>query len=375
MFVITTKDIDQIIGTDIYGIDDQKIGSAGQVYLDDESGQPEWVTVKTGLFGMKESFVPLAEADWSGSRLKVPYDKNMVKDAPRIDADAELDLNEEQQLYSYYGTSQEQMRANVGGRYDTAGGRTPAGKNMPAGTAGTAAAGTAAAGAAGGYAGTRAGQEGQRSSAGTAAADYGQPGTLAGQEAKHGYAGTSARTSATGTSTGTSATGTSATGTSAGTSARGGAAGYGDATTRAGQEVRQGADAMTRSEERVRAGTRSEEVGKARLRKHIVTEQQQITVPVSHEEVRVERESITEANRGEAMAGSELTEQEYEVTLHADKAVVTKETVPVERVRLDTETVTEQETVVTEVRKEQIDVETDVQPGRKSTGRDDRPRR
>jgi uncharacterized protein (TIGR02271 family) len=132
---------------------------------------------------------------------------------------------------------------------------------------------------------------------------------------------------------------------------------------------------MTRSEERVRAGTRTEEVGKARLRKHIVTEQQQVTVPVSHEEVRVEREPITEANRGDAMAGPELTEQEYEVTLHADKATVTKETVPVERVRLGTEKVTEQETVVAEVRKEQIDVETDVQPGRKSTGRDDRPRR
>jgi uncharacterized protein (TIGR02271 family) len=116
---------------------------------------------------------------------------------------------------------------------------------------------------------------------------------------------------------------------------------------------------MTRSEEQLHVGTEKQETGKARLRKHIVTETETVQVPVSREEVRVEREPITEANRGQAMAGGDLTEEEHEVTLTEERAVVTKEAVPVERVRLGTETVTDEQTVTEEVRKEQIDADTD----------------
>jgi uncharacterized protein (TIGR02271 family) len=112
---------------------------------------------------------------------------------------------------------------------------------------------------------------------------------------------------------------------------------------------------MTRSEERLQVGTQQVETGRARLRKYIVTENVQQTVPVSREEVRVEREPITDGNVGAAYDGPALSEEEHEVVLHAEKPVVAKETVPVERVRLDTETVTEQQTVNEQVRKEQID--------------------
>ena len=114
-------------------------------------------------------------------------------------------------------------------------------------------------------------------------------------------------------------------------------------------------DAMTRSEERLVAGTRTEEAGRARLRKYVVTEQQQVNVPVSREEVRVEREPITEANRGAALDGPDISEEEHEVTLRAERAVVDTEAVPVERVRLGKETVTDTENVSGEVRKEQIE--------------------
>ncbi|MGI8416193.1 MAG: YsnF/AvaK domain-containing protein, partial [Nakamurella sp.] len=87
----------------------------------------------------------------------------------------------------------------------------------------------------------------------------------------------------------------------------------------------------------------------------VVTENVTQTVPVSHEEVRLEREPITEANRDQAMAGGDITEEEHEVTLHAEQPVVTKETVPVERVRLATEQVAGEQEVTEEVRKEQID--------------------
>ncbi len=120
---------------------------------------------------------------------------------------------------------------------------------------------------------------------------------------------------------------------------------------------------MTRSEEHLKVGTQREESGRARLRKYVVTEQQTQTVPVPHEEARIEREPITEENRGAATDGPSISEEEHEVVLHAEKPVVDKETVAVERVKLGTETVRAEETVTGEVRKEQIETDGDVDPG------------
>ena len=118
-------------------------------------------------------------------------------------------------------------------------------------------------------------------------------------------------------------------------------------------------NAMTRSEEHLNVGTQRVEAGRARLRKYVVTENVTQTVPVSHEEVRVEREPITDANVGNALDGPAISEEEHEVVLHAERPVVEKEAVPVERVRLDTQTVTEQQQVSEQVRKEQIEVDGD----------------
>jgi uncharacterized protein (TIGR02271 family) len=116
-------------------------------------------------------------------------------------------------------------------------------------------------------------------------------------------------------------------------------------------------DAMTRSEEELRVGTREVETGRARLRKYVVTEQVTKTVPVSHEEVRVEREPITDENRDAATAGPEISEEEHEVVLHAEEPVVDKQVVAKERVRLDTETVADEREVSEEVRREQIETD------------------
>ena len=90
-----------------------------------------------------------------------------------------------------------------------------------------------------------------------------------------------------------------------------------------------------------------------------MTENVTQTVPVSREEVRVEREPITDKNVGAARSGPNISEEEHEVVLHEERPVVEKEAVPVERVRLGTETVTDQETVSEDVRKEQIDTDLD----------------
>jgi len=118
-------------------------------------------------------------------------------------------------------------------------------------------------------------------------------------------------------------------------------------------------DAMTRSEEELAVGTESRERGRARLRKYVTTETQQVTVPVQREEVRVEREPITDANLDAATSGPAISGEEHEVTLREEEVVISKRAVPKERVRLDTETVTEERQVSEEVRKEQIQVDSD----------------
>ncbi|MGY1810106.1 DUF2382 domain-containing protein [Blastococcus sp. SYSU D00669] len=268
--MIGTGDIDRVIGQTVYDQAGGKIGSAAEVYLDDESGHPEWVTVRTGLFGTKESFVPLRDADLTGDGVRVPVAEEQVKAAPRIGTDGHLSPQEEQELYRYYGLG--------------------LGSGVPAGGPTTPGTGTT----------------------GPARTDRDGDGV---------YDDVQGRTVGRDTSGPTTD------------------------------------DAMTRSEERLTVGTRSEEVGRARLRKYVVTENQTVNVPVSREEVRVEREPITDADLGNALDGPAISEEEHEVTLRAERPVVDKEAVPVERVRLDKEVVTDRETVSGTVRKEQIELE------------------
>ena len=83
--------------------DGDRIGTIDAIYLDDQTGQPEWALVNTGLFGTKSSFVPLAQASQSDDDVRVPYDKQLVKDAPRVDPDQHLSEAEERQLWRHYG--------------------------------------------------------------------------------------------------------------------------------------------------------------------------------------------------------------------------------------------------------------------------------
>jgi uncharacterized protein (TIGR02271 family) len=87
---------------EVIGSDGEKIGKVDEVYLDTDDGDPKWLSVNTGLFGMKSSFVPLQGADPSGESVRVAYTKDQVKDAPNIAPDAELSVEEEQALYSHY---------------------------------------------------------------------------------------------------------------------------------------------------------------------------------------------------------------------------------------------------------------------------------
>lgn len=303
-------DSGELDGLTVYDNEGEKVGSVGRVYVDDDTGKPDWVTVKTGMFGMKESFVPLAGARRVGSDLHVSHSKDTVKEAPRVDADAHLSVAEEEELYRHYGLTRKS--GNLG---DT-------GKGTGTGADARTVAGTGAMGAAGaGAAGTaRSTGTPPNAKATTGAGAAGMAGT-----GKH-------------RDTDMSATSRPLAGAGAGTSR---------AADLSGKEE------MIRSEEQLHIGTEEYESGRARLHKYVVTEEVTRSVPVSHEEVRVVREPL---RPGEKVTGTtDFGEQDVEVTLHAERATVRKEAVPVERVRLETNKVTEQKEVSAEIRKEKID--------------------
>ncbi|MGW7432416.1 DUF2382 domain-containing protein [Streptomyces sp. NPDC054861] len=269
--MITREQIPAVLDHPVYDAEGHKIGEAKHVFLDDATGLPEWVSVKTGLFGSRESFVPIKDAAVIEDHLEVPYPKDRIKDAPNIDVDADghLSEGEERRLYQHYGINWDDawQRANQPGE--------------------------------GGWA----------------------------------HGGMSGDT--------------------------------GDEMRGETDRSRPDDEAMTRSEEEMHVGTERREVGRARLRKYVVTEEVQQTIPLRHEEVRVVREPITDANRDQAMSGPEISEAEHEVTLHEERPVVETRAVPVERVSLSPEEVTEEETVVGEVRKEHIDIEGEEDPDRR----------
>jgi uncharacterized protein (TIGR02271 family) len=205
-------------------------------------------------------------ASTTGDGISVPYGKDKVKDAPRVDLDGNhLDESDERRLYEYYGRG-----------YD----------------------------------------------AGTS---NGSPDLSAGDR-EHAYAGSQQGQHTEGYDTSGPTTD----------------------------------DAMTRSEEHLNVGTTSQAAGRARLRKYVTTENETVTVPVKKEKAVLESEPVTAANIDDATDGPGISEEEHEVVLNEERVTVDKTVDPVERVRLGTETVTDEQTVDEEVRKEHIEVEGDV---------------
>ena len=90
-------------GHEMVDRDGEKIGKIAAIYLDQQTDEPEWVTVKTGLFGTRETFVPIRDADSEGEMVRVPFEKGQVKEAPNVDPEQDLTHEEEKQLYEHYG--------------------------------------------------------------------------------------------------------------------------------------------------------------------------------------------------------------------------------------------------------------------------------
>ncbi|WP_256840875.1 PRC-barrel domain-containing protein [Ornithinimicrobium cryptoxanthini] len=100
---INSEHLASLTDADVIDQNGDKVGSVGQIYLDDATGQPAWASVKSGLFGLRESFVPLNDANVADGNIQVPYTKDQVKDSPRVDAEDHLDDSQQSTLFSYYG--------------------------------------------------------------------------------------------------------------------------------------------------------------------------------------------------------------------------------------------------------------------------------
>jgi len=283
--VAMQTEIRSLLDCHVIGSDGQSIGKVGQVYLSDRTGEPEWVTVRTGFFGMKQTFVPLANARRSGDEIRVPFDKEMIKEAPNIDVDGRLSLEEEAELYRYYGMQPSNIPAQ----------RTPMGERQARADE---------------QRGTRTtGQTGRTGMTGAAATPTGTPtGTPAGQTGRF-----------------------------------------------HGRDLGEGDIDMTTSEEQLHVGKESRETGHVRLRKYVETEDVEEQVPLTREEVVIEREPIRDGQPGTY----EIGEEEQQITLHEERPVVGKETRPVEHVRVHKERVQHEETVRGQVRREHLEVDED----------------
>lgn len=284
--MISTQDTDRVIGATAYDSNGDKVGKVDQLYLDDQTNEPSWVTVNTGLFGTSQSFVPLEGSSFDGDDLRLGHSKDKIKDAPRIDVDQHLEPSQEDELYRYYGIG-------AGAGYGT-----------------------------------------------------GTAGTMTSDQSSDAQTSDVRAVRDTGTGLGTDA----------------------DRVGDTGVDVT-GEASVTASEERLRADTRTEEAGRARLRKYTTTETETVSVPVTKEKLTVERTPVT----GDAVTDAPLTDTDEveEVTLREERPVVGKETVATEQVSIGKEEVTEQEQVSAEVRKEhvEVDVDGDLEEGRGGTTR------
>ncbi|MHA7218945.1 PRC and DUF2382 domain-containing protein [Arthrobacter sp. MDT1-48-3] len=318
--MLTMNDLDPLLrhrSTVVTGEGD-KVGTVGVVYLDDADDRPSWVTVHTGLFGTRESFVPLEGASVHGRDLVVAYPRDLIRHAPSVDRDGHLSPEDEAALYRHYGLR----------------GAAPVPRFAAA--------------------------EPVTEHAAVRTTTPVTESAVAGPATEHAAAEPAIEPAAARTTTPSAAAPDAATGETAARAMH--TAGTSDATpapttarTQGGTHTRDegGTPWVVRSEERLRVGTEQYEAARVRLRKYVVTEEATMTVPLKREEIRIEVEPISSPVRLEA-EGVPFQEQSVELVAHEELAVLSKETVPVERVSMKTVEVAGRTTVREEVRKERI---------------------
>lgn len=297
------KNIKDLFNATAYDKNGEKLGDVNEVFVDDQSGQPTFVEVNHGLFGMNSSLVPLRGHDFSGDDLKLGFSKDRIKDAPDFDSDKPLTPEAQSDIFKHYGLDNahdvtDYNDSNLDSKRDVQAGADKD-HNLTAG------AGAAGAGAGAGVAGAHADEK---------------------KAATH--------------TTDAAATERKA-----------------DVTDNAAAARTNNDGELIRSEEQLNVNKERVATGEARLRKYVVTDTETVDVPVEREEVRVERTPINAEDAKNYNGSISGDSEEASVTLHEERVNVNKETVPVEKINLKKDTVRDTETHTEELRKEQIDTD------------------
>ena len=232
------------IGSTLFDQDGQSIGEIVEIFADDASGEPKWLAVRSGLFGLRRNFVPVSEVVLDGGGIVARWPKAHVTSSPTAGDDTALTPEEELDLFAHYGLVHDEVPVDDAVALDS---------EVPAPQA--------------------------------------------------------------------------------------------------------AGEAVTRSEEELQVGKTERVAGRVRLRKWVETETVTETVALQREELRIERQPVTGANVEEAVAGAEISEAEYEFVLHEEQPVVSKVVVPKEHISVDTVTVTEDQDVTADLRKERVDID------------------
>ncbi len=103
MTQLESSQISDLVGHTAVDADGDKVGTISDVYVDNQTSQPAWFAVTTGMFGTKVSFVPIADAYLDGHDIVVAHSKDHIKAAPNVEADGQLSEQEVDDLYAHYG--------------------------------------------------------------------------------------------------------------------------------------------------------------------------------------------------------------------------------------------------------------------------------
>ena len=305
---------DQYEGYEVYDRNGEKIGKVDDLFVD-ENDQPEYIGVKMGFLGLEGTgLIPweLTRADEQGRRIEVSVEKAQVKEGPSFNDDEDITPQYENEVRSHYGLGAMQGAAERGAYKDYYHDRDEEFTSS-----------AAAAGVAGG----------ERREAGARGAEARGEGPLAGERDREQRGLDREREGLD-------------------TTARG--AGGED-------ELR-----VQRVEEELRAGTREREAGAMRVGKRVRTDREQISVPTRHEEVSVERVPV----EGREASEAEIGEDEVTMPVTEEEVVVEKRAIAKEEIRVRKDVVEGEELVEEDVRREEVDVEDHTERGGGRLGRD-----
>lgn len=351
---VTPDQIQALYDAEVVDSEGNKVGGVGQVYLDDETGQPSWVTTKAGLFGTAETFVPLQGAQISSDRIAVPWTKEFIKDAPAPQAEGHLDDTDQKNLFQYYNLGSTGPAADTGRAGDQADSDN-LGAEADAARSDTAQADADRADDSAGISADslthadsdvadrsvdvdqrsdqRSAQESAPRPPVAPPAPFSRP-TGPTADATDAPADTPAEDAAVSTPPAADATSKTAAG-----------------------DVPQ---SVVRREEELNVTKERVAAGRMTIRKHVVREQRTVTIPLDREEIEVIREAIADGDPIHLESeGHELSDDEFEVILYAERPIVSKRVVAKERIGLSRSTLTEHHDVTAEIGREEIEFEHD----------------